>query len=137
MNSPPGRRRLPHRPRRPLRPPGRHRLPARHRPSYATTDWPQVLRLYDALLTAWPSPSSHSTAPWHSPWSPDPLHELDTLEHGDRLTGYHYLSAIRADLLRHHDAATAYRTGLDLADNQAERDFLAARLTETTNAAEG
>jgi hypothetical protein len=42
------------------------------------------------------------------------------------------IAEFRADLLRrlgrHREAATAYRTALDLADNEAEREFLAARL---------
>ena len=49
-----------------------------------------------------------------------------------RLAGYRYLPAARADLLRRlgrrAEAADAYRAALDLASNEAERDFLARRL---------
>ena len=44
------------------RPPGRFALQAAiaalhaQAPSYAETDWPQILTLYDALLRVWPSP---------------------------------------------------------------------------------
>ena len=53
-----------------------------------------------------------------------------------RLAGYRYLPAAKADLLRRlgnrEEAAQAYRDALALADNDAERDFLARRLTEVT-----
>jgi predicted RNA polymerase sigma factor len=49
-----------------------------------------------------------------------------------RLPGYRYLPAAQADLLRRldrpRDAAKAYRAALELANNLAERHFLAARL---------
>ena len=55
------------------------------------------------------------------------------------LARYHYLPATKADLLvrldRRADAAAAYRAALDLADNDAERAFLADRLAECAGAA--
>jgi RNA polymerase sigma-70 factor (ECF subfamily) len=107
--------------------------------SYADTDWPQILALYDALLRVWPSPvvalnRAVALAMVRGPEAA--LAELDVLERDGRLAGYHYLPAIRADLLRrlgrHGEAAAEYRAALDLADNQAEREFLAARLAEST-----
>jgi RNA polymerase sigma-70 factor (ECF subfamily) len=69
------------------------------------------------------------------------LDELDLLERDDRLAGYHYLPAVRADLLRrlgrHDEAAAAYRAALDLADNAAEREFLAARLAAAVDSGSG
>jgi RNA polymerase sigma-70 factor (ECF subfamily) len=63
------------------------------------------------------------------------LEELDGLERDGRLAGYRYLPAIKADLLRrlgrHSDAAAAYAAALELADNEAERGFLAARLADS------
>ena len=51
--------------------------------------------------------------------------------------GYHYLPAIRADLLRrlgrHEVAAEACRTALTLIDNKAERKFLTTRLTDVAS----
>jgi RNA polymerase sigma-70 factor (ECF subfamily) len=51
------------------------------------------------------------------------------------LAGYRYLPATKADLLRrlghHPEATSAYRAALDLADNEAERAFLSARLAES------
>jgi RNA polymerase sigma-70 factor, ECF subfamily len=105
--------------------------------SYAETDWPQVLRLYDELLRVWPSPvvalnRAVAVAMVHGPAAA--LAEVEALEGAGRLATYRYLAATKADLLRrtgrHADAAEAYRTALDLADNAAERAFLATRLAE-------
>jgi predicted RNA polymerase sigma factor len=60
------------------------------------------------------------------------LAEVEQLERDGRLAGYHYLPAIKADLLarlgRTQEAAAAYRQALDLTGNQAEREFLTGRL---------
>ena len=52
------------------------------------------------------------------------------------LTGYSYLHAARADLLRRagrtDEAADAYRRALELTANEAERRFLSRRLAETS-----
>ncbi len=110
-------------------------------PSYAETDWPQVVRLYDDLLTVWPSPVvalNRAVAVSMVGGPRAALDEVEALERDGRLAGYHYLPAVRADLLRrlgrHDEAAGAYRAALALADNEAEREFLAARLAETADA---
>ena len=68
------------------------------------------------------------------------LARISELEADGRLAGYRYLPATKADLLRRlgnrEEAAQAYRDALALADNDAERDFLARRLTEVTVPAE-
>ncbi|MGW9195751.1 RNA polymerase sigma factor [Micromonospora chersina] len=108
-------------------------------PSYAATDWPQVVRLYDELLKRWPSPVvalNRAVAVSMVDGPAAALAEVDALAADPHLAGYHYLPAIRADLLRRLDrlseAADAYRTALDLVDNEAERAFLTSRLTEVT-----
>ncbi|MBX7268345.1 RNA polymerase sigma factor [Micromonospora sp. Llam7] len=108
-------------------------------PSYAATDWPQIITLYDALGRSWPSPVvalNRAVAVSMVDGPATALAEVDALARDTRLTGYHYLPAIRADLLRRLDrnaeAARAYRAALDLVDNDAEREFLTARLAETT-----
>jgi RNA polymerase sigma-70 factor (ECF subfamily) len=113
-------------------------------PSYAETDWPQVVRLYDELLTVWPSPVVALNRAVAVSMADGPLAALDevkALEGDGRLAGYHYLPAVRADLLRRlgrrGEAADAYRAALDLADNEAERDFLAARLAEVVDSGTG
>jgi RNA polymerase sigma-70 factor, ECF subfamily len=109
-------------------------------PSYDQTDWPQILALYDELLRVWPSPvvalnRAVAMAMVRGPEAA--LGEVEALEHGGRLSGYRYLPATKADLLgrlgRHHEAALAYRAALDLADNEAERAFLSARLAESSD----
>ncbi len=108
-------------------------------PSYAATDWPQVVRLYDELLKRWPSPVvalNRAVAVSMVDGPAAALAEVDALAADPHLAGYHYLPAIRADLLRRLDrpaeAADAYRAALDLVDNEAERAFLTGRLTEVT-----
>jgi RNA polymerase sigma-70 factor (ECF subfamily) len=110
-------------------------------PSYADTDWPQVVRLYDELLKRWPSPVvalNRAVAVSMVDGPAAALAEVDALAADPRLAGYHYLPAIRADLLRRLDrpaeAADAYRSALDLVDNEAERAFLTFRLTEVAEA---
>ena len=107
-------------------------------PSYAETDWPQVLTLYDELLKVWPSPvvalnRAVGVAMVRGPEVA--LGEIEALERDGRLAGYRYLPATKADLLRrlghHPEATSAYRAALDLADNEAERAFLSARLAES------
>jgi RNA polymerase sigma-70 factor (ECF subfamily) len=105
--------------------------------SYPATDWPQVLALYDRLLVVWPSPVvalNRAVAVSMVDGPQAALDEVDALAQDDRLAGYHYLPAVRADLLRRLDrpreAAVAYRAALDLAQNEAEREFLAARLAQ-------
>jgi RNA polymerase sigma-70 factor (ECF subfamily) len=60
------------------------------------------------------------------------LEEVVELENAGRLARYQYLPAIKADLLhrlgRSEEASLAYRQALELAGNDAEREFLAERL---------
>ncbi|CRK59456.1 RNA polymerase sigma-70 factor, ECF subfamily [Alloactinosynnema sp. L-07] len=108
-------------------------------PTYAETDWPQILILYTELLKAWPSPvvalnRAIAVAMVRGPG--DGLAELESLEADGRLAGYRYLPAAKADLLRRTDrlteAAAAYRAALELCENEAERAFLEARLQEVS-----
>jgi predicted RNA polymerase sigma factor len=59
------------------------------------------------------------------------LELLDQLD-GEKLDGYRYFHAARADLLRRlgrdRDAADSYDRALRLCDNPAERSFLKGRL---------
>jgi RNA polymerase sigma-70 factor (ECF subfamily) len=110
-------------------------------PSYASTDWPQILVLYDALAQAWTSPVvalNRAVALAMAEGPEAGLAEISELERDGRLAGYRYLPAAKADLLRRlgraDEAAQAYRAALELAANQAERDFLTRRLREVTDA---
>ena len=108
-------------------------------PSYETTDWPQVLALYDELLRVWPSPVvalNRAVALAEVAGEAAALAEVDALASDPRLASYRYLPATRADLLRRlgrdEEAADAYREALARTANQAERDFLTGRLREVT-----
>ncbi|MGH3384704.1 MAG: RNA polymerase sigma factor [Nocardioidaceae bacterium] len=104
-------------------------------PSYAETDWPEVLALYDALLAVWPTPvvslnRAVAVAMVEGPTAA--LSLVGGVEDDGRLGGYPYLPAVKADLLRrlgrHQEAAVAYQAALVLVDNDAEREFLVRRL---------
>ena len=106
-------------------------------PSYAETDWAQVLGLYDALLRVWPSPvvalnRSVALAMVRGPEAA--LVEIEALESDGRLAAYRYLAATKADLQRRlgrtSEAVASYRTALALTDNELERAFLRGRLSE-------
>ena len=108
-------------------------------PTWEATDWRQILDLYDVLRTAWPSPvvalNRAVAVAMVDGWAAG-LVEVQRLEADPRLTGYRYLAATKADLLRRLDrpaeAAVAYREALALADNGAEQRFLSARLAEVS-----
>jgi RNA polymerase sigma-70 factor, ECF subfamily len=108
-------------------------------PSYAQTDWPQIVALYDLLLRAWSSPVvalNRAVAVAMAQGPAAGLAQIGDLEADGRLDAYRYLPATKADLLRRlgrwEAAAQAYRDALALTDNAAEREFLARRLTEVT-----
>ncbi|MCW0216484.1 MAG: RNA polymerase sigma factor [Pseudonocardia sp.] len=108
-------------------------------PTYAETDWGQILVLYDALLQVWPSPvvALNRTVALAMVDGPEAaLAEVRTLGGDGRLAGYRYLPAIEADLLRRlgrrAEAAEAYTRAVALCGNDAERAFLTRRLAETT-----
>ena len=103
-------------------------------PSYAVTDWPQILTLYDALLRVWPSPVvalNRAVAISMVEGPEAALAEVEALERDGRLDGYRYLPSTKADLLhrlgRDAEAADAYQAALALSDNATEQDFLAER----------
>jgi RNA polymerase sigma-70 factor (ECF subfamily) len=104
----------------------------------ATTDWPQIVALYDVLRTVAPSPLVELNRAVAVAMVDGPaagLALLDALTADRRLAGYHLLPAARGDLLRRlgrtAEAADAYRQALDLAGNGPERAFLHRRLRET------
>jgi RNA polymerase sigma-70 factor, ECF subfamily len=103
-------------------------------PSAAATDWSQVLALYDQLNALAPTPvvalnRAVAVAELHGPAAG--LAEADELD----LPTYHLFHATRADFLarlgRTEEARKAYQQALELATNEAERAFLAGRLSGT------
>jgi RNA polymerase sigma-70 factor (ECF subfamily) len=96
----------------------------------ASTDWCQILQLYDQLMALAPSPvvALNRAVALAEVAGPEPA--LDLL--GDlQLDSYHLFHAIRADLLRQlgrdPDAALAYAAAIALTSNDAERAFLQRR----------
>ncbi|GAB7109979.1 RNA polymerase sigma factor [Streptomyces phaeofaciens JCM 4814] len=105
-------------------------------PSYDRTDWPQIVTLYDELLSVWPSPVvalNRTVAVSMVSGPARALAEVAELEKDGRLARYQYLPAVKADLLRRlgcsQEASIAYRQALELTRNDAEREFLTERLT--------
>ena len=111
---------------------------ARATPS-AGTDWTTVARLYADLLQLAPSPFAGlagAVATGMADGADAGLAAIDAVAADGRLAGSHYVPAARADLLRRsgrrEPAAEAYREALGLVANEAERRYLARRLTEVT-----
>jgi RNA polymerase sigma-70 factor (ECF subfamily) len=126
-------------------PPGRFTLQAAiaalhaQAPSYAETDWRQILALYGELLRIWPSPVvalNRAVAVSMVEGPQAALAEVEALEREGRLAGYRYLPSTKADLLRRlgrdAEAADAYRAALELRANTAEQEFLAGRVESTS-----
>jgi RNA polymerase sigma-70 factor, ECF subfamily len=106
-------------------------------PTAEETDWPQIAALYGLLAQANPSPIVELNRAAAVAMAEGPergLALIDRPEVAGPLDGYRWLHAARADLLRRlarfSDAALAYRRALELAENGAERAYLARRLTE-------
>jgi RNA polymerase sigma-70 factor (ECF subfamily) len=96
----------------------------------SSTDWMQILRLYDQLMAIAPGPivalnRAVAVAEVHGPTTALAL--VETLA----LHTYYLFHAIRADLLRRlgraRDADAAYDTAIELTGNAAEREFLRRR----------
>jgi RNA polymerase sigma-70 factor (ECF subfamily) len=98
--------------------------------SVQSTDWPQILTLYDQLLALAPTPvvalnRAIAVGEVHGPEAA--LDLVDRLN----LPDYHAFHATRADLLRRlgrvEHAVAAYDAASALAPSPAERDYLAAQ----------
>ncbi|RSN70386.1 RNA polymerase sigma factor [Actinomadura sp. WAC 06369] len=100
-------------------------------PDVASTDWPQIVALYDVLLALTPSPVvalNRAAAVAMRDGPAEGLALLDGLAGEPRLRGYHPYAAARADLLRRlgrlPEAAAAYREALGLCETDAERALI-------------
>jgi RNA polymerase sigma-70 factor, ECF subfamily len=106
-------------------------------PAWADTDWVEICGLYDVLRTLWPNPVvdlNRAAAIGMRDGPEAGLAALEPLRDEPALATYGYLSAARADFLRRlgrwDEAESAYEEALALSGNDAERAFLAGRLTE-------
>ncbi|MEV4764672.1 DUF6596 domain-containing protein [Micromonospora chokoriensis] len=105
----------------------------------ASTDWPQVVALYDVLLDLVPSPivALNRAAAVAMRDGPEAgLVLLDGLADDPHLRGHHPYPAARADLLRrlgrYEEAAEAYRSALALVGTEPERAYLLGQLRAVT-----
>ncbi|UVS77554.1 RNA polymerase sigma factor [Actinokineospora sp. UTMC 2448] len=105
--------------------------------SVESTDWPQIVALYDVLLAMTPSPVvavNRAAAVAMRDGAEAGLALLDELADEPRLRAYHPYASARGDLLtrlgRVADAAAAYRQALELAGTEPERAHARRRLEE-------
>jgi RNA polymerase sigma-70 factor (ECF subfamily) len=104
-------------------------------PSFDETDWAKIVRLYDELLVVWPSPivALNRAVAVSMVDGPAPaLVLIEGLESDPRLAGYHYVPAIKADLLRRlgreDEALVESQRAIDLTRNETEREFLDSQM---------
>jgi RNA polymerase sigma-70 factor, ECF subfamily len=105
------------------------------------TDWRQIAALYGLLAELTPSPVIELNRAAAIAMADGPeagLALIDRPEVAGPLTDYRWFHAARADLLRRlercTEAAAAYARALELAENGAERAYLARRLAEVKRA---
>ncbi|MCL2533396.1 MAG: RNA polymerase sigma factor [Nocardiaceae bacterium] len=110
----------------------------------ASTDWPQIVALYDVLLDVAPSPVvmlNRAVAVAMRDGPEAGLVLLDALADEPRLRSHHPYAAARAELLmrlgRRPEAVEAYRRALDLAGTEPEREYLRRRLGEAEGGSQG
>lgn len=103
-------------------------------PDDASTDWPQILGLYDRLLDVWDSPVVAlnrlvAVARVHGPDAA--LTALEEIEAGERLRDYPYLFAVKGELLHHvgraREASVAFRRASEIVVNERTRAVLERR----------
>jgi RNA polymerase sigma-70 factor (ECF subfamily) len=106
-------------------------------PNAASTDWPQIVALYDVLLRVDRSPIvelNRAVAVAMRDGPAPGLALIDALLSRGELTSYQHAHSARADLLRRlgrtSDAVAAYENAHRLATQEVERNFLARRLAE-------
>ena len=105
-------------------------------PDAASTDWPQIVGLYDALARMAPDPVvalNRAVAVGMAEGAAAGLALVEALEREGSLAGHHRVDAVRAHLLERLGdparAAASYRAAARGATNGAERRFLVLRAT--------
>jgi RNA polymerase sigma-70 factor, ECF subfamily len=106
-------------------------------PSAETTDWAQIVALYDLLAQAQPSPVIDLNRAVAVAMRDGPLRGLQLVDNilaQGELSDYHLAHAARADLCRrlgkNTDARESYHRALALVQQEPERRFLENRLQE-------
>ena len=100
---------------------------------YEATDWPQIVALYDHLLSIAPTPvvmMNRAIAIAEIEGPDTALHQLDAT--APDLSGYHLMHAARATMLgrlgRQEDARIAFERASELAVSPADREFLSRQV---------
>jgi RNA polymerase sigma-70 factor (ECF subfamily) len=100
-------------------------------PSWESTDWVEIVALYDLLLVQWPSPvvALNRAAAVGLARGPEAgLAALAMLDSEPHLSNYSYLASTRASFLRslgrNTEARAAFEEALGLSENEVERVFL-------------
>lgn len=111
-------------------------------PDAASTDWRQIVGLYDLLMRLAPSPVvalNRAVAVAMRDGAEAGLRLVEALLAGGELDGYHLAHAAHADLCRRlgkmAEARASYERALALAKLEPERRFLEARLQEVLSPA--
>ncbi|MBV9191970.1 MAG: RNA polymerase sigma factor [Betaproteobacteria bacterium] len=106
--------------------------------SAATTDWAQIVALYDVLLGLVASPVIALNRAVAVAMRDGPESGLALIDRIKELGNYHLTHAARADLLRRlgraKEAREAYQRALKLAQQEPERRFLERRIAELQKA---
>jgi predicted RNA polymerase sigma factor len=106
-------------------------------PDYASTDWAQILALYDRFGEIDTSPvvalnRAIAVANLHGPAAG--IEALTAIRDREKLESYHLLYAVQGEfesrLRRFGPAADLFRTALNLAETRSEQAFLERRLRE-------
>jgi len=107
--------------------------------SAASTDWRQIVLLYDRLVAIQPSPVVELNRAVAIAMCEGPekgLHLIDDLLAGAQLSQYHFAHSARADLCRRlgrlPEARASYETALALATHEPERRFLSMQIADLT-----
>ena len=105
-------------------------------PSWESTDWREIVELYDRLFAIWPSPVvalNRAVAIGLADGPEAGLSALTELTTDRQLLNYGYLASARADFLRrlgrHDEARAAYQEAIGSCENEIERAFLLSRLS--------
>jgi RNA polymerase sigma-70 factor (ECF subfamily) len=106
-------------------------------PSFAATDWSQMVGLFDVLYRVSPTPVvalNRAVALAMRDGPEQGLTLMDELAGDPRLVSHHLFHASRAELLRRSgripEAIAAYRLALAMPQNNAERRYLERRLRQ-------
>ena len=111
-------------------------------PDPASTDWPEIVGLYDLLMRMNPSPIVESNRAVAVAMRDGPqagLEIIDSILARGELKDYRFAHSTRAELCRRlgktEEAMSSYKKALSLAQQEPEKRFLERRLDELNHPA--